>query len=450
MFMEFLNNLWIAISTPNEGLINVILFFGGFVENFLLMNVLLSILNISATKSQKITYVTLTSLFSSFSRYFIPNPYNIFFNYFILFISTKYFFGLSTFKSIIGTISFYIIFGLIGTLILNPFLQILNITYNDTEIIPIYRIIYLITIYILIYITTILFKTKRIKIILLDNLDNKNKMVIIANFIIGIFTLCLQTIIIFHYINTLPILFTILSFISLFAYFAISIYSLARATELAQTTQALENAEEYNRTLRIIHDSVRCFKHDFDNIVTTIGGYVQTNDMEGLKKYYSQLQDDCQRSNNLYILNPEIINNPGIYNLLTTKYHEAEEKDIKVNLSFLIDLNKLNIKIYEFTRILGILLDNSIDAASESDDKVINITFRNEDKNHRQIILIENSYKDQNISIDKIFDKGVSGKENHTGLGLWEVRKIIKKNNNLNLHTTKNDKYFIQQLEIYC
>lgn len=45
--------------------------------------------------------------------------------------------------------------------------------------------------------------------------------------------------------------------------------------------------------------------------------------------------------------------------------------------------------------------------------------------------------------------RGVSGKDNHTGLGLWEIRQILKKNNNVNLHTTKNDKYFSQQLEIY-
>ena len=75
-----------------------------------------------------------------------------------------------------------------------------------------------------------------------------------------------------------------------------------------------------------MHDSVRGFKHDFDNIVTTIGGYINTNDMEGLKKYYSQLEEDCEKVNNLYILNPDSINNPGIYNLLTTKYNEADRK----------------------------------------------------------------------------------------------------------------------------
>ena len=104
-------------------------------------------------------------------------------------------------------------------------------------------------------------------------------------------------------------------------------------------------------------------------------------------------------------------------------------------------------KIYEFARILGILLDNAIEASSESEEKIINLTFRNDIKNSRELIIVENTYK--NIDTEKIFEKGISGKENHTGLGLWEVRKLIKKNNNINLYTAKNDKFFSQQLEIY-
>ena len=219
--------------------------------------------------------------------------------------------------------------------------------------------------------------------------------------------------------------------------------------KLVTTTQKLESAEEYNKTLHILHDSVRGFKHDFDNIVTTIGGYIKTNDMDGLKKYYSQLESDCSKVNNLYLLNPDIINNPGIYNLLTSKYSEAEEKGIKVNLTFLLDLTNLHMKVYEFARILGILLDNAIEASEECDEKEINIVFRNESKNNRNIILIENTYKDKDVNVEQIFNKGITGKENHTGLGLWEIRQILKKNNNVNLHTAKNGKYFSQQLEIY-
>lgn len=118
-------------------------------------------------------------------------------------------------------------------------------------------------------------------------------------------------------------------------------------------------------------------------------------------------------------------------------------------MTFLLDLNTLKMKIYEFARILGILLDNAIEASSECDEKIINITFRNDTKNNRQLITIENTYKNKDIDMDKIFEKGVSEKENHTGLGLWEVRKLIKKNNNTNLFTSKTDKFFSQQLELY-
>ena len=52
----------------------------------------------------------------------------------------------------------------------------------------------------------------------------------------------------------------------------------------------------------------------------------------------------------------------GEVSLLTKKYNEAEEKDIKVNITFLLDLSTLHMKIYEFARILGILLDNAIEA----------------------------------------------------------------------------------------
>ena len=118
-------------------------------------------------------------------------------------------------------------------------------------------------------------------------------------------------------------------------------------------------------------------------------------------------------------------------------------------MTFLLDLTTLKMKIYEFARILGILLDNAIDACNECNEKIINITFRNDCKNNRQLITIENTYNNKDVDTDKIFEKGITGKENHTGLGLWEVRKIIKKNNNANLYTSKTYKFFSQQLELY-
>lgn len=448
--MEFLNNIWTAISTPNELLIKICLvFFTIFIEAPLSFSLINNVFNITSSKKQKYIYVVSTAFIAIIAVFFLEWPFNIALNYISAFIIIYFVLKMNIIKTIIASLFPSIVFNLVGNLIFNPYLHILNLTYEQATNTLIYRLPFALIMYLIVFLFNLVLKYKNISINIMDNFDHKNKSMITLNFIFGFFSILIQTIITVNYIDILPIQFTFFNFICLLIYYCLSFYSLAKLTKLVITTQKLESAEEYNKTLHILHDSVRGFKHDFDNIVTTICGYIKTNDMKGLEKYYSQLEEDCEKVNNLYILNPDIINNPGIYNLLTTKYGEAVRKGIKVNLTFLLDLNNLHMKIYEFARMLGILLDNAIDAAYESDEKVLNIVFRNDSKNNRNIILIENTYKDKNVNIDEIFNKGITGKENHTGLGLWEVKQILKKNNNINLYTNKNDTYFSQQLEIY-
>ena len=119
-----------------------------------------------------------------------------------------------------------------------------------------------------------------------------------------------------------------------------------------------------------------------------------------------------------------------------------------------MDLSTINMKIYELTRILGILIDNAIDAAKQCEEKEITITFRKDNKKNKQLFIIENTYMNKDVNIDEIFEKSKTSKKsedvkNH-GLGLWEVRQTVKRNKNLDLYTTKSEKYFKQQFEIYC
>ena len=447
--MEIFNNLWMVISTPNEGLMNIMTIPLILIESYLTLLLFTSILNISSLKKQNIYCVLLISCIGIFSKYVLPDVFNIIFNYLMIILLVCLFFKISFFKSTVSIIASALIFNLSGSLTLNPYLNLLNITGNELNTIPIYRFFYALIVYFTTSIFIFIIKNRKWKITFVDNIDKKSKIIIFANLLLGIITLLVQTFLAIYYIDVLPMFITFFSFISLLAYFILIIYSLTRVFKLTLTTQKLQSEKEYNNTLRILHDNVRGFKHDFDNIVTTIGGYIRTEDIEGLKKYYVQLEDDCQRVNNLYILNPDVVNNDGIYNLLTKKYYEAESKNIKVNITFLLDLSTLHMKIYEFARILGILLDNAIEASSDCEEKIINLTFRNDSKNSRQLIIVENTYNNIDLDTEKIFEKGVSEKENHTGLGLWEVRKLIKKNNNINLFTVKNDKFFSQQLEIY-
>lgn len=448
--MNVLNNIWLALSTPNEELVK---FFSipllMLIEAPLSFALISNIFNIKFKTKQKLIYIIITGIIAVIANLFIGWPYNIVFNYATAFIILYFVMKLGFTKSTIATLFPSIVFNLVGSLLANPYLDLLNITYEQNNSIFIYRVPFYLLTYLIVFILILILKYRKVTLNILEDFDKKTKSIITINFVFGFITIFSQGILSSKYIDILPIEFTFFNFIFLLAYFCLSFYSLAKIMKLVTTTKKLESAEEYNKTLHILHDSVRGFKHDFDNIVTTIGGYIKTNDMDGLKSYYSQLEEDCSKVNNLYVLDPDIINNPGVYNLITAKYNEALEKGIKVNLTVLLDLNDLHMKIYEFARILGILLDNAIEASSECDEKILNIVFRNESKNNRNIILIENTYKDKDVDIEQIFNKGVSGKQNHTGLGLWEIRQILKKNNNVNLYTNKNEKYFSQQLEIY-
>lgn len=449
MIMEILNNIWTALTTENAFLTKVITAPLMFIELYLSFRLFTRILKIDYTKKQMHIYVISLSIFAVILSLFVPAPFNMLLNYLALFIAVKYLFKLSILKSILTIIIPFALFGLVNTLILNPFLKLFNFTFDILESIPLYRLVYLCFTYFIVYIIIKIIDNKEIKFILHTDLDKHTKYIILGNLILGLLTLAFQAFLTKYYVSFVPIAVTLLNFLFLFTYIFLSFYSLTRVIELHIKTRDLENAESYNNTLSILYDNVKGFKHDFDNMVNIIDGYIQVDDIDGLKKYFSSLERDCSRVNNVQMLNPNIINNPGIYNLIVSKYKKATDLDVTIHFEFFFDFDNLKMPIYEFSKILGILLDNAIESAKDCEEKVVNLIFRESRKQQVQLVRIENTYLNKDIDTKQIFEKGFSQKEDHTGIGLWEVNQIIKKNNNIVLNTTKDDKYFKQELQIY-
>ena len=282
---------------------------------------------------------------------------------------------------------------------------------------------------------------------LIYSMDKKTKTLFIANFILGFATILLQLFILV--LSNLTPVFLITNIFCCIIYFLALISSTYKSCKIHILSQNLEKETAYNNSLQALCDDTRAFRHDFGNIVQAIGGYIDKDNMEGLKIYYSQLFGDFQKLNNLSALSPEVINNPAICQIIYSKYDKAYKLGINFYIDAFLDLNKLDMKIYEFSRILGILLDNAIEAASECDKKVVHVELRKDLSKNRKLLIVENTYKNENIDIERIFEKGFSSKAHNTGLGLWEVRQILMKNDNLNLYTKTTDEMFIQQLEIY-
>lgn len=450
--MNILQTIWNAVSTPNEILINVSGFFLCFIEAFVYMKLFTTLLNIDASKRNKILYIASIAIIGFISRILIPNPYGTFLNIILSILLIKFIFNTTFLKSIFAEFIPIFITSVLELIYFRFYLNVFNISYDDILNIPIHRFLCSISIYILLFLLYKLIKYIKFNINL-DILNGKSKILFIVTAILGLCVIACQLYLTSFYSDVIPVLITVVSIISLLGYFFISVYSLLSTTRLATTKRDLQVEQWHNKSLKIMHENIRIFKHDFNNIIQSIGGYVDKNDIEGLRKYYKDLLIDCKIVTSLTTLDPNVINNPAIYNILSSKYHKASDLNILVNIEAFLNLDEIeeNMRIYDFTKIFGILLDNAIEASLECDKKEINIYFRKEVKMNRLLIIIENTYKNKDVNLDKIYEKNYTSKtdnKNH-GFGLFEVRKILKKYDNLNLFTTKDDEYFKQQFEIY-
>lgn len=450
--MQIFQTIWTAMTTQNDIALSIIFFLLSFIEASVSMLLFTTIFDMKSSRKSKIIYVFLVAIVGSIIRIFIPDPFGSFINILFILCSIKFVFKASWLKALLSEFVMIALSTVLELFMFKFYQTVLNIPYDNVMTIPIYRFIFTSSIYLCIYLLYRIIKYFKFNI-KLENMTKKNKILFIVNTFLGILAIATQIYLMAFYSDKMPIYITITSILSLLAYFIISFYSLLSTNKLDTTTRDLEEAQLYNKTLTILHDSIRGFKHDFHNIVQSIGGYADRGDLEGLRIYYRQLLQDCGRTNNLTALNPEVINNPAIYNVLPTKYHKADEIGVQINLGVFINLNEIekHMKIYEFTRILGILLDNAIEAAAECENKIIHVSFRKEQNRRRLLVIIDNTYKNKDINVDKIYEKDFStkSKETNSGLGLWEVRQILKKNNNLNLFTTKSEEFFSQQFEIY-
>lgn len=141
------------------------------------------------------------------------------------------------------------------------------------------------------------------------------------------------------------------------------------------------------------------------------------------------------------ILNIKI---PVVRAIVYKKIQAAYEYEIDVitdipNTVELIEIDKL-----ELISILGVLLDNAIEAATEADKKVLFLGFY-QNKNGA-VIKIGNSCK--NIpDFEEIYNWGYTTKEKGHGIGLSNVKQIIEKHRGaMDTLYDKEAELFIQEL----
>jgi len=447
-----MEQIWTALTTENPTLIAKLAIPLTLIEIYVTIRLATTILDINVTRKKLSIHFIVMTILSLFYTLFIPKTISSVLQLIVYPICIGIIFKPGIIKCILAQFIPLVIISLLDIFLCRFYFLIFNISYESLYNTPIYRISAILIIYLIIFIITHILKSFHLNVSILNKLSKSRKREFIINSILATFVLATQFYLGMFYNNSFPFALVLLNLMSLIAYFVISISTFIKISQLESTMQNLEQEKLYNKTLTVLHDNIRTFKHDSDNMIQALGGYIETNDMKGLKKYYSQIIKTASRTNNLSLLNPSTINNPAIYSLLTSKYFTAKDFEIDIeNFEVFVDFQELekHINIIELVRILGILLDNAIEAAKEADEKILNLSIRNEQNRNRYILRLSNTYKDKDVDTERIYEKGFSSKGKNRGLGLWEVRNFIKKSKNLNLYTTKDVKYFTQQFEIY-
>ena len=213
--------------------------------------------------------------------------------------------------------------------------------------------------------------------------------------------------------------------------------------------KAMQDLQDYTRNLEAMYNSLRSFKHDYVNILLSLSGYIEDGDMDRLKDFF---ESKIFPTKNLitgedYKLNQlSNISVLEIKSLLSAKMIYAHESGIDITIDIPDKVESFLIDTVDLARILGIFLDNAIEAALETEQPQIGLNII-QTKTGVSII-ISNRFRNNGEMLHKLKQKGFSTKVGHQGIGLWNARKIISSYDNVLLETSMQCDYFIQHIEL--
>lgn len=215
--------------------------------------------------------------------------------------------------------------------------------------------------------------------------------------------------------------------------------------------EKLEQQKKYILALEKNNNEIRKFKHDFNNIILGLDGYINNDDFdkEKLKKYFNSTiinYNNNIKLNNIVIAKLNSIKVNSLKSLITNKVLVAQNNNIDVDINIEGEITDFYTDEMQLSRILGILLDNAIEASLElTHDKKIEMNIIQIDKTTD--IQISNTFNNTGTPITDFNKEGFSTKGTNRGLGLSSAHEIANKLNIL-LNTEIDGNTFIQTITI--
>lgn len=243
-----------------------------------------------------------------------------------------------------------------------------------------------------------------------------------------------------YFVNTAMAVFVVISFVYV-------IYN--KFQRQAMEDKYNESMEYVLRYEKIINEQGKK-NHEYNNQLMVIKGYI--NKPERLSEYLDEVIGEHKTGQNYTVKQLGFLPDGGVKGLLYHKLSKMEDNNIKYylyvdqNLKDK-DIESFDLKTYrDLTKLLGVFLDNAIDAALKSEEKEIEVELK--DKDDCLLLTISNTY-DKNTDINKVGKSGFTTKGVGHGFGLSIVKDIAKTNSEIETFSSKESDKFIQTVMIY-
>ena len=245
--------------------------------------------------------------------------------------------------------------------------------------------------------------------------------------------------------------FGVLLFLIIQLLFVIFIFILISVRQKERYEQELKSKElgylkKYTDSLEQNQERFAKFRHDYKNLLLSLKEAATENQNSKLLEQIKDLEEYSfsylsKHSEYRYLRN---IKNDYLKSLLIAKFHQATSNKIICRFECVNIINEIPIPIFDCIRVLGIVLDNAIEASKISRTKSLSLMIY-QDK--RQIeFLLTNSCDYCTIPIDELVTQGTTTKQGHQGLGLANIEEINLKNHNMFVNYQSRQEEFITQI----
>ena len=235
-------------------------------------------------------------------------------------------------------------------------------------------------------------------------------------------------------------------------YLAFFIYNFMYMGSLAKRyniSQELRIQKLYTETLESNYVQLRGFKHDFSSMLGAISVLAEHESPGELRRYLESLVGKFVQINTTDLVNAELSKDSPAYPIVLSRLSRPEILGVQLRITLLCKLELHYCDPVDFCSILGNLLDNALEAAAESEEKLVELEISG--ALGRYVLVVSNSYNGT-VDVQSLYREGVSGKTGHTGIGLCQTKTLVDKYRGrgyaMELETKVTDTRFTQTLKL--